>query len=405
VRRAALRLAAGAAIAIVVLVTFGAAVAQGLATAGAASVVPDAGPRAHQEPSYYVDERPGDVSQNLWILATRRIYPVLPGALMLLVFSALFGAINFYSELPDGHHHFGRTWKYLGAWTLTNYAFALMALMLILPADVTLTSVTRQLVLYCLAVAALPELGSNLRLQLGKSKRALDLYRYKIQLSGLITQHMQRASHQDQNRDRDCIASCYADGFDALQQRLVVFVKQLEIPGIDQDTLLSRLKGIGVADNGALLDVVASRPGVMPLLLDFFRDDIEEFRRSPVATLLGHVHPRLTVAEATRLVQDGVTTRGSFIRRTWFAFQRRRLAALTDMSDVRLRMLHYTTRRIIGRRRWGKLRLAAALLLIAGALVGLLNLQADRLFVSYEPPGDTALVSKGLGVATGEVAR
>lgn len=366
------------------------AVPQTLPGTPPASAIPEvaagAQPLAQKDPALYRDEERGHAGENVWTLATRKIYPILPGALTLFVFSVLFSTINFYSELSEEQRSVRRTWKYLAAWTLTNYTFALILLLLILPGDVKLTSLTKQLAVYCLAVAALPELGSNIRLQLGKSDRALDLYRYKIQVSGLITRQMQRASHQDQSRDRECLENYYNDGFDALRQRLAAFVKQSDLSEDEQGLVLTQLKDAPATDSAALIDLVVARPAMMPQLLDFFREDIEQFRSSPVGTLLDDLQPRLTVREATGLVQNGITSRWGFLWRTSFAFQRRRLAAKTGIADERLRLLYYTTRGIGWRRRWTQLKAAIVVLLLAGLLISLLNLQADRGFVSYTPP-------------------
>src|ERR1700739_2039353 len=105
----------------------GGAFAQSAPTGGAAPVVGE----GKVDPTLYADEKHGDVSERFWRLVTHRIGPILPGALLLFAFSSLFGAINFYSELPDGHHPLRKTWKYLGLWTLTNYAFALTVLMIL----------------------------------------------------------------------------------------------------------------------------------------------------------------------------------------------------------------------------------------------------------------------------------
>lgn len=339
-----------------------------------------------KEPDLYRNEKGGGLLDDLSTFVTRQILPAIPGALLLLFFSALFSAINFYNEIPREERSVGRTWRYLLPWLATNYTFAMILLVLMLPSDVSLSHLSNQLFVYCLAVSALPELSANVRLQLGKSNgRALDLYKYKNKLGDMIAQQMRLTSQREQTRERECLESFYAESLPLFRAKLVAFFRQGDLSEHEQEMLIQRIEASPAATSDVLVALAAPRPAAMRRLLSFFRDDIERFRTAPIATLMGDLHPPITLTQARKLVAQGITSRRGFVLRTIFGFQRRRLAQRTGFEDDVLNILHFSTRRATRRRRGNQLKLVAVAAALALLILNIVAFKASTRIPTYEP--------------------
>jgi hypothetical protein len=105
--------------------------------------------------AYQPDVASGVVA-NLGRLFHTKIAPSLPGALLLLVLSVLFSTINFYAELRGRQRSLRPGLRYLVLWIFVNYVFALLFLVLILPDGMSLATISRTLVMYCLVATACP---------------------------------------------------------------------------------------------------------------------------------------------------------------------------------------------------------------------------------------------------------
>src|SRR5262245_6644631 len=174
----------------------------------------------------YRNDAPKGRLEDLRQLATTKIVPALPGALFLLGLSLLFSTINFYTELRRRQRDLHQAFRYLLVWSFVNYVFALLFLTLIVPDEVSLASVNRTLLMYCLVATALPELSANIRLQLGRSdQRALDLYKYKMKVSDLIARRMDRASSRAQSADRAFLEAHYESRPEEFVRRFRIFLQ------------------------------------------------------------------------------------------------------------------------------------------------------------------------------------
>ena len=351
-----------------------------------------ASPLPKEAPLQYVDEKEGDWVHSLMTFLSRKVAPALPGAILLLFFSTFFSTVNFFSEIPEDARSPAKLWKYLVLWILTNYTLAIIVLVLILPDTLKLDAITSQLAVYCLAVSALPEVSANVRLQLGRSNsRALDLYKYKTKLSGIIIRQMSLSTLQNQYREREYLESHFADDVSKLRRKLTAFVQQSDLPESERRVVLERVLHDDEATSESLLSLLEKGASVRSKMLEFFREDIERFRRSPMAVLLNGLEPRVSVAEARQLVANGITSRWRFCLRTTVSFQRRRLTKRTGISEERLRLVHYSTARFNRERRLARLRVGVVCSILIATIVILISMQANR--TSYFPSSaDTAEV-------------
>jgi hypothetical protein len=333
---------------------------------------------------YQNDPRDG-LSARIGTLLRTRIAPSLPGALLLLGLSVLFSMINFYTELRRRQRGLRRAFRYLLLWVSVNYVFALLFLLLILPEGMGLASpMSRALLMYCLVATALPELSANIRLQLGRSdERTLDLYKYKLRMSDLITERMDRASAQRQSRDRAFLEAHYESQPDEFVHRFRVFLQEGELSDAEQTYMHGRMDDPAMKSAPAILAAVGGRPALMRKLLDYFADDVERFRESPKARLLTDIRLDPTRDEVHRLVEAGITTARGFLYRTMFEFQRQKLAGATHITSQRLRELRVSTHDAWRRRRRRQIAAAAAGLIGIAAVVLLLAWLSHRMTPNY----------------------
>ena len=263
----------------------------------------------------YENETVGQWPDRFLTLLARNVYPALPGVLLLFLFSTFFSAINFYGVLQEGHRSFGKTYRYLFCWVSFNYVFALIFLLLILPDDVSMTSISKPLFVYCLVATSLPELFANVRLQLGQSSRVLDLYRYKQKLSDIIVKRMEIVSSEEQNHDLRLLQASYADRKQQFKTKLRTFILQLgNISDGERSDLLAKIND-GNSEENPVADVLEGSPGLTSKILSFFREDVEQFRHSPTSRLMSKLIPTVSVHEANNLVSRGITNSRKFIWR------------------------------------------------------------------------------------------
>ena len=334
----------------------------------------------------YRNDDSGGVLGNLKSLFRVKIAPSMVGALLLLVLSLLFSTVNFYAELRRRQRNLRKAFRYLLVWSFVNYVFALLFLILILPDGLSLASINRTLVMYCLVATALPELSANIRLQLGRSdERTLDLYKYKTKVSDLIARRMERASARAQGQDRAFLEAHYASQPDEFLHRFRIFVQSAGLSEVEQAYLKDKLQDAALKSPSTVLEVVGERPALLRKVLDHFADDVERFRVSPKARLLTTIQPDPTDDEVQQLVQAGITTARGFLFRTMLQFQRRRLSALTGIADERLRWLRVSTADAARQARRRRLRVMFWGLTGATAVMLLLAWHGSRLFPQYEP--------------------
>lgn len=331
-----------------------------------------------------------DHSEGFWAnigkLFQTKVAPSLAGALLLLGLSVLFSTINFYTELRRRQRGLRRAFRYLLLWVSVNYVFALLFLVLILPEGMSLASVSRTLLMYCLVATALPELSANIRLQLGRSEeRTLDLYKYKARMSDLIAQRMDRASAQRQSRDRAFLEAHYEGQPEEFVHRFQVFLQEGDLTEAEQAHMRTRTEDPAMKSAHAILAAVGGRPALMRKLLDYFADDVDRFRESPKARLLTELRLDPTRDEVHRLVEAGITTARGFLYRTMFEFQRQKLGGATHITPQRLRALRVSTHDAWRRRRGRRFWIGTAGLVGVSVVVLLLVWHGNRMFPTYEP--------------------
>ena len=329
----------------------------------------------HETPLYGTNEAPG-LLENLNALLQNLILPNVPGALMLLILSSLFSSINFYTAVKSKRRPFRVMARYLSVWIFLNYLFALLVLLLILPSDQSLSTINKTLFVYCLVATAMPEVAANLRLQLGNSANALDLYKYKSRVSDLITERLGHSVAEQRMKDLMALAFFYYGRLDLFLEKLAIFRNQENLSNeeiSDIEAFAEKLKERPVAGRQTrVIELEREHSKIVPKLIHFFRDDIRTFSMSPVADLMDKLHPLLRIDEARKLVETGVTTPGGFLRRNRFKSTRKRMASSTGIGEGRLSRLYYSTR--VTKKKQLKLRMrwlgatAAVCALVIGAM-------------------------------------
>lgn len=307
------------------------------------------------------------------------IQPNLPALFLLLAFSTLFSTINFLGDLHENSRFSRKAICYLFLWVGVNYIFALIFLLLIMPKDVSLGSFSRNLFVYCLIATGLPELSANLRIQLGRqSEKALvDLRQYKKKVSDFISQQLTRASIQDRERQlRNLVAyytgvgrlSKFRTKLKACMANCDLNPESRKILNEISDELETGSQGEKDAQD-VLFDAFVKYPENVPYILEMFRDDIEDFEKSPVSRLMLHMHPLVTVQEAREMVKCRITSPGRFLLRTMCRFQRVKLAerlkdAVPDISEDRISEIRNITRSARKRRNSLRLRWSVVVLTV-----------------------------------------
>ncbi len=313
------------------------------------------------ENNIYENEAPPETIENLKALLKNLIIPNIPGMGMLLVMSSFFSSINFYTAVQQRRHSFHVVTRYLAAWIFFNYLFALLILLLILPADLTLSEINKTLFVYCVVATAMPEIAANLKLQLGNSTSAIDLYKYKIKVSNLITERLGISEAEQRSKELMALAFFYYKRLDQFLDKLLIFSNQENLSAKeieDIDEFRKKLEEHPVDGRpGRVMQLKREHFKMVPKLIEFFREDIQSFKASPVADLLDKLHPLLDIDEARRLVEAGVTNPRGFLWRYRFKRTRKRLLQNTCIDENRLCILFHSTRvtekkRLLFRLRW-----------------------------------------------------
>jgi hypothetical protein len=313
------------------------------------------------------------------------IMPSVPGALILFVFSAFFSSINFFSEVSDQSRSSIGVYRYLSIWILVNYLFALIILLLILPDPGDMENVNRTLLLYCLISTAIPELSANLRLQLGKSSRSLDLYKYKLKVSGLIAQKVSQANYERQSRKLISLALYYSNRMDQFNQKLRILMGQGDLTDEEKEGLKAFMEFVEDQSSHMTIEeavsaVLVRYQSIIPKLLDFFHADIARFEHSPVSLLMKGLQPLLTVDEARRLVEAGIISPAGFSVRCSSESKRKQIAEKTGIALNRLTMLFFSSRNeYIHKRIRNIVWLSVVAFMVIISLVVLLHMTPERL--------------------------
>jgi hypothetical protein len=335
----------------------------------------------------YINEQVGTtLTDKLQTLLNRRILPALPGSLLLLFFSLLFSSINFYGILPQKQHSLKRSWKYLLWWVIVNYIFAMIFLLLILPSGVSLTNLNKTLLLYCLVATALPELSANIKLQFGKfENQSLNLYKYKNKISDIIAKQLSKSYMNKRREDLTCLVHFYTDRLDALKNKLTGFLRQINVSTMGDTNFSACIEDVSNTSADSLISCFTEKEEIMTSLIDHFQDDIDHFKESPVFNLMCALRPQLSVQDARKLVRQGIVSPKQFIRHTLFNFQRRRVATATGIDLDQLRFVHFSTRKVLRRKRLNRLKAVFVSSAIVLAIIFLIYNQADRSYHNYDP--------------------
>jgi len=286
--------------------------------------------------------------ENLTAFFCNLILPNIMGAMVLFIMSSLFSGINFYSAIQMKRHAFRVMARYLVPWIFFNYLFALLVLFLILPENMSLSQVNKTFFVYCLVATAMPEIAANIKLQLGNSSNAIDLYKYKSRVSDLITERLDVSVTEQQSKELMALAFFYYENLDQFLTKLTIFCNQDNLTDEDinnVNALREKIKRHPVDGKAArVMELEREHHSIVPKLIEFFREDIHRFLASPVADLMDKLSPLLSIAEARKLVEMGVTNPGCFLWRCRFNGMRKRLSEKTGIDETRLSSLYFSTR-------------------------------------------------------------
>ena len=311
-----------------------------------------------QAQEQYAYDQPASATtwENFGTIISELLLPNIFGAILLLALSAFFSSINFYKDVPSRQFNKGhRVGRYLAAWIVANYIFALLFLLLILPDNVSLSSVDKTLFVYCLIATALPELATNIKLSLGKTRESLDLYKYKEQLSLLISDRAKQSCEDYRSQQLVNLSYYYYDRASDFLDRLDIFQNQAELSAEESESL-DRLK-VGLEKDPIrgrahrVLPLQREHMILVPRLLRFFESDIRKFNDSPIADLMKKLGPRMKIHEARALVDSGVTSSTWFLIRCHLPIYRRHLADRTGIERSRIDLLYHSSRFVARKRR------------------------------------------------------
>ncbi len=338
--------------------------------------------------SYYDDEKPGNTPwSKIKTLFDRIILKAVPGSLLLLFFSVFFSSINFYGILPQEQQSLRRSWKYLFWWVTINFVFAMIFLLLILPDDVTLTHINKKLLLYCLVATALPELSANIKLQFGKSEeQSLNLYKYKNKVATIIAKQLNKSYQHKRNEDIAHLSHFYTDRLDHLKNKLQGFLHYVHLSEDEKNGYMELLKKDYDTTSENLISQFTKKEDLIPSLLEYFGDDINNYKESPVFKLMSGLHPILYVQDTRKLVEKGIVNPRQFVRRTMFKSQREKLFKDTQIDINHLNLIHFSTRKVIRKKRFNRIKAAAIFSILTITILFLIYNQTYRTIPNYDPP-------------------
>jgi len=339
----------------------------GMVYAGEMEILPAASP-------YTIARTPPGILDNLNAFFHNLILPNIIGAIVLFIMSSLFSGINFYTAIQMKQQTFRVMARYLVTWIFFNYMFALLVLFLILPNDMSLSPVNKTLIVYCLVATAMPEIAANLKLQLGNSTNAIDLYQYKNRVSDLITERLEVSVTEQQNKELMALTFFYYGNSDQFLTKLTIFCNQDNLTDEDinnVNALREKIKMHPVDGKaGRVMDLEREYHKTVPKLIEFFREDIHRFLASPVADLMDKLSPLLDIAEARKLVEMGVTTPWCFLCRCRFNWMRKRLSEKTGIDEARLSSLYFSTRATQRKRSLFQLKWIIIVVVVASIATG-----------------------------------
>jgi len=310
-----------------------------------------------------------DQSGNFLTLLSNLVLPNIPGALLLLIMSTFFSSINFFSDnSAKKNRTFRGAGRYFALWVSVNYFFALLILLLILPENVSLESFSRTLFVYCLLATALPELSANIRLQFGQSDKAIDLYKYKSQVSGLISDRVATVATKERNDQLIVLANFYYGRPDEFLDRLNTLIGLEDLSKTERESLELLSKQIEEhpveGDMQHVFQLGKQHMVVVPRLLAFFESDIKSFRSSASSSLMKQLRPHLNIDEARGLVGSGVTSSFFFLINCWSPKYRERIAERTGITLKRIEEIFFNSRFVRRQQVFSRLRWATLILLL-----------------------------------------
>ena len=325
-----------------------------------------------------------DPLETFKVLMTKKIIPILPGLSLLLLCSIFFSTINFLYELPEKQRPIRRAYGYLLVWITVNYFLSLTLLFLIIPEDVKLGTIDKLLFIYCLVATALPEVSSHIRLQMGmgKSSQSLDLHKYKAKVSELITQRLNRATNEERSRALESIAHIYSNRLTDFRERVVLLSLESDLTP-EEKSSLTDLLDVQKNTDASVSSMMRDHRVLIPLVLELFRDEIEQFQKSVVANLMHRLGSNVRLDEAYSLVRIGITSRARFMWMSKLRFLRARITSKSGISEVRVQEIYFSTRGKLSLNRRGRVRGAFVIVMLILAVTGIANFHAGRYLEGY----------------------
>lgn len=314
----------------------------------------------------------------------------LPGAMLLFLFSAVFSSINFFTDLSDQTKYGYHVYKYLAVWILVNYLLALVILLVILPDTVGLDKITTQLAYSVFLATAIPEISANLRLQLGKSSRSLDLYKYKTKISGLIAERVSEAVIDRRSQQLLSLALYYNKNIEQFSRKLLIFTSQSNLTDEEKDSLNALRERIDREKESfnierIVSELIGNTNSVVPKLVSFFRNDIRKFESSPVSRLMKSLHPLVTLDESRKFVKCGISSPGKFSRKCFSKKGRNILSNLSGVELPRIEEIYYSSKDVTNKRIYRNVFLTLiAGIVLAGNLYVLVAVYPEREISAFE---------------------
>jgi hypothetical protein len=272
-----------------------------------------------------------------------------PGLLLLALLSVFFSVMNFYTVLRAPGAGSPVSSKYLLVWVVANFILSLVILALILPSGMTLSSFDRTIFVYCVIATALPEVATNLRIQMGETARGIDLYKYKKQLSNLIANRVSVTDSLRQGQLFSYLTSYYFNQWDQFQERLIAFGRQDGLSENERAALRNLQEGLagrcGQGDLASAFRFAREHEALIPKLLEYFAGDIDDYLLTAEAKLMRSLrYAHISIHEVKRLVGCGIVSPRLFFRRVARSRTRAAVSQECGIDERRLQDVYYNSR-------------------------------------------------------------
>ena len=209
---------------------------------------------------------------------------------------------------------------------------------------------------------------------------------------------MNRATIEEGSRALESIAHIYSNRLKEFRERLNLLSLEPDLTPKERSSLTDLLDGQkntgGLNKGASVFNMMRDHQGLVPRLLMFFHDEIEQFQKSVVANLMHRLASNVQLDEANSLVKIGITSLARFMWMSKLRFLRARIADKSGITEERVQQIYFSTRGKLSLKRRGRVRGALVIVMLILAVTSIVifhgdrNLEVAQTYDNLEPAAD-----------------